>query len=701
MATLEKIRSKGILLLIVVGAAMVLFIVGDFVNSGSSYFNESHANVAEINGDNVKIRDYAMRIEQFNDVVRLEYGSNINDEMSEQIRQMVWNSTVNEKIIGDECEKAGMIITTDELADMLVGNHISPLLQNNNMFMNENRQFDPNMVRQFLTTIDSEEAASQIPYDQLNLYRNYWRYWEHAVKVNRLQEKYSSLLAKSLVVNPLEAKYAYNNDKVTADAVYAMKNYFAMPDSNIVVSDAEIKARYNKNKEQYKQKQSADIQYIAVEIRPSDADFKEVEDWINDLKPEFSTTEDIASVTNSNSDIAYRAENLTKEQVDEDFQEFAFSGQKNDVMGPILSDNNYKMARIIETGITSPDSVKLSHIYLRTDNAEKTQQLADSIINELGKGASFAELAKAHSINQQTATNGGEIGWLSEMGLDTKIATPAFAAKQGDTFQVKEGNDINLFRVDEVGKPVAKVKVAVLARAVDASSRTQTNLYNTAKQYVVENNELESFTDNAKEAGYTVAIASNLDINANTINSLKNARELVRWVFENEVGAVSDIYEINDHLVMAAVTKRSEEGYRPMEEMKTAIASEISNEKKGEMMLADMQGKTIDQLAAMGFRTDTVRNISFASNYAGSIGNEPKLFARIANAEINKQSTPVAGNTGAFVFSVISKSENDRPYNEQEEMNLLSTRESYMAQYLSLEALKKAAKIEDMRYKYY
>lgn len=701
MATLEKIRSKGILLLIVVGAALVIFIIGDLVNSGSSYFNESNANVAEINGDKVKIRDYAMRIEQFNDVVRLEYGSNINDEMSEQIRQMVWNSTVNEKIIGDECEKAGMMITTNELADMLIGTHISPLLQNNGMFMNENRQFDPNMVRQFLSTIDNEEAASQIPYDQLNLYRNYWRYWEHAVKVNRLQEKYTSLLSKSLVVNPLEAKYAYNNGKVTADAVYAMKNYFAMPDSNIMVSDAEIKARYNKNKEQYRQKQSADIQYIAVEIRPSDADFNEVATWINELKPEFTSTEDIALVTNSNSDITYRAENLTKEQVDEDFREFAFNGQAGDVMGPILSGNNYKMARIVETGIMSPDSVKLSHIYLRAENAEKTQQLADSIVNELNNGVSFAELAKAHSINQQTAANGGEIGWLSEMGLDTKIAVPAFSAKQGATFQVKEGNDINLFRVDETGKPVAKVKIAVLARAVDASSRTHTNLYNTAKQYVVDNNTIESFVGNAKEAGYTVAVASNLDINANSINSLKNAREIIRWVFENKTGTVSDIYEINDHLVMAVVTKRNEEGYRPMEEVKTAIASEIRNEKKGDMMIAEMQGKTIEQLAAMGFRTDTISNVSFASNYAGSIGNEPKLFARIATTELNKQSAPIAGNTGAFVFTVISKTESDRPYNEQEETNLLSTRESYMVQYMSLEALKKAAEIKDMRYKYY
>ena len=262
MATLEKIRSKGLLLLIVVGLALVVFIVGDLVNSGSTYFQENSANVAVINGDKVKIRDYAEKMDQFNDVVKLQYGNNINDEMTEQIRQMVWESTVTEKVIGDECENIGMMITKNELADMLVGNNISPMMMNNQMFFNENGQFDVNVVKQFITMLDSEEATQNIPYEQLRLYRNYWRYWEHAIKTNRLQEKYTNLLNAALVVNPLEAQYAYDNAKVSADAVYAMKNYFAIADSTINVSDAEIKALYNKKKEQFKQKQSADVKYM-------------------------------------------------------------------------------------------------------------------------------------------------------------------------------------------------------------------------------------------------------------------------------------------------------------------------------------------------------------------------------------------------------------------------------------------------------
>lgn len=700
MATLEKIRSKGLLLLIVVGLALVVFIVGDLVNSGSTYFQENGANVAVINGDKVKIRDYAEKMEQFNDVVKLQYGNNINDEMMEQIRQMVWESTVTEKVVGDDCAEIGMMVTKNELADMLVGNNISPMMMNNQMFFNENGQFDVNIVKQFISMLDSDDASQNIPYEQLRLYRNYWRYWEHAIKTNRLQEKYTNLLNAALVVNPLEAKYAYDNAKVSADAVYAMKNYFAIADSTINVSDAEIKARYNEKKEQFKQKQSADVKYIAVEIKPSAEDFAEVEKWINDLKEEFTTTEEIADVVNSNSDVQYRGENLVKDQIDADFQEFAFNGKAGDVMGPIFVDNTYKMARIIENGINSVDSVNLSNMYLRRETAEATQALADSIMDAVKKGADFAELAKTHSL-LQNAANGGEIGWVSEMGLEKKIATPAFSTPAKGMFQVKEGNDINLFYVNQLGQNVVKAKVAVLARSVDATSRTQATLYNNLKQFIVDNNTIEKLEAEAANNGYVVMTAKNLDINASAINNVKKAREAVRWVFENKEGAISDIFEVENQIIAVAVDKHNAEGYRSVESVRPQLLSELRKEKKGDILVAEMNGKTMAQLSAEGFRIDTVRNISFASTYAGAIGNEPSLFARVANAEVEKESPAIKGNTGAYIFKVISKEEAAKPYNEKEEMVMLETREGYMNQYLSIEALKEAANIEDMRYKYY
>ena len=182
---------------------------------------------------------------------------------------------------------------------------------------------------------------------------------------------------------------------------------------------------------------------------------------------------------------------------------------------------------------------------------------------------------------------------------------------------------------------------------------------------------------------------------------MKKAREAVRWVFENKEGAISDIFEVENQIIVVAVDRHNAEGYRSIESVRPQILSELRKEKKGDILVAQMANKDMAQLATEGFRVDTVRNISFASNYAGAIGNEPSLFARVAGAEVEKESAPIKGNTGAYIFKVINKEESAKPYNEKEEMVMLETREGYMNQYLSIEALKEAANIEDMRYKYY
>ena len=50
MATLEKIRSKSVLLLVVIGVALLAFIIGDFLNSSRTIFGPD-SSVATVNGE--------------------------------------------------------------------------------------------------------------------------------------------------------------------------------------------------------------------------------------------------------------------------------------------------------------------------------------------------------------------------------------------------------------------------------------------------------------------------------------------------------------------------------------------------------------------------------------------------------------------------------------------------------------------------
>ncbi len=712
MATLQKIRNRGTLLLIVVGLALLTFIVGDFIGSGNTFFQQGANNVAKINGDKIQAQDYMIMLDNMQEAIQIDNGTTtLPEETVSQIRESLWETTVRAHVFGTEAEEIGMQVTKDELLNLMTGDNVSPIISTRRVFFNEQGVFDVNIVKNFVNMIYSDEE-SQIPMEEKLKYRKYWEFWEHYTRENRIEEKYTNLISSALVVTPLEAKYSFEGKKDKYDAVYAMKNYFAIADSTITVSDAEVKELYNKKKETFKQEKDANIKYVTYDIKPSEEDFAKVEKMIEGLKPEFATTADISSVTNANSDMPYAAYNLSKEDVEEvygDFAQFAFSAKKDSVMGPIFVEDTYKMARLVETGVTLPDSVKLRNIVVfregadREDSKEKTQELADSLMRELNKGADFVQLAAKYSMGQNAQT-GGEIGWVREPGLQKSITEKAFTAKANTYFQTEEGGAIMIFNVQELGVKVPKVKLAVVSINVTASSKTRAAIYGMAKKFASEaNNNIIKFAENAKEQNVQVSDAANVNPNANTINNITHSREVIRWAFNEdvEVNAVSDVFECDDKLVVAALENRNEKGYKTLEQVKDILTAEVRKDKKAEQMIAEMGSKTMEQLQAEGFNLDTVKGVNFASTYAGSIGNEPAMFGTVAMKAMNELSAPIKVNMGAYVYKVVNKVEGTATYDETQEINMMTDRQRYLIMNFVYETLKDAAEIEDYRYKFF
>jgi peptidyl-prolyl cis-trans isomerase D len=705
MATLGKIRQQGVLLLVVVGLALLAFIVGDLVNSSAAFFSESSANVAKINGKNVKIRSYMEAIDQMTEVYKMEIGeAAIDDRITDQIHQSVWEMTVRDNILMRETEAINMTVSEAELYDLIMGKNIDMMISSRRMFFNpETNSFDPALVAQFREMIDSDHPNPNISLEQLNQLKSYWKFWEDQVRMGRLEAKYGKLLYNLLVVNSLDAKNSYNNQKTTVDFVYATKPYLTLPDSVYTASNRELKALYNKKKEQFKQEASRDLKYVIFYIEPSDEDFANAEQWINELKPQFETTTEIGSLTNANSDVTYKGENLSKDAVDADFRDFAFSGKKDDCMGPLFVNNTYKMARIVETGIMLPDSVKLRHILVQQDTEEKTQLLADSIEKAIKEGADFAVMAQTYSKMSQTATKGGEIGWVKEADLENEMAEKVMKASVNEVFQMKGSYGIQILQVMERAAETPKVKLAILERKVVPSSATQAKIFQRAKQFAYENNTPEKLEKSALEQGLSCRPISSLDINQTRVANLKNSRQIVRWAFKNEVNTVSDIFECDDKIIVAAITGANEKGYRDLESVKDFLLNEIRRDKKAEAIKQEMSGKQIADFVAdvaAGYTVDTLRGITFNTPYAGSVGREPELFALASMANQGQLSQPVKGVMGVYVFNVFNKVVSDQPFDKEAEVSDL-TRAHYMLPYLGMDVLKKAANIEDLRYKYF
>lgn len=711
MATLEKIRSKAGLLVLVVGLALFAFIIGDFLNSGSTYFRQTQERVAKVDGEVIKIQDYQDRVDEMSEMYKMQSGStNIPEEYMTQIRQSVFDAMVQEIVLDEATAKLGMSVSPEELFDMVQGENISPMIQQMPMFVNpQTGQFDKGALLNFLKTIESDNAV--YPADQqaqLEQARRFWLFWEKNIKRERLEQKYSTLLSKAVSANILDAKEAFDDSAVSSDIVYAMQSYATVPDSTIEVSKSEIEKLYNQRKEMFKQKEGKVIKYIAVDIRPSKEDYDKASADIESLKEEFTTAEKVADVVNENSEIPYMDAFFTAAAFDPEMKQFATTSEVGAVYGPIFENDKYRMFKLVDKTV-APDSVKVSHIMLAGADQARTAFLTDSLMTVLKNGGDFKELAKQYSADQ-AAENGGELGWFTEItalrGVNEDFKNAIFSTPLNQVAVVKSMYGTHLVKVTEKTANVDKYKVADIDMSVSPSSKTYSNIYNELNQFVSKNNDIKSLEDSAKAAGYNML--SNVTVTAadQTLGTIKNSRPVIRWAFQNDKGAISEIFECDDKFVVAAVQGTLPEGYRSIESVTPRLKSELLAQKKGEKISQDLAAKNLTSVEAYaqamgGVPVDSVKFINFATRRIAGIGVEPKLNAEISLAQEGKVSAPVAGNNGVYVFNVYARNKDAKEYNEAEQIRTLDAANAYRFGFQAIRSLVDKAEVEDNRIRFY
>ena len=711
MATLEKIRSKAGLLVLVVGLALFAFIIGDFLNSGSTYFRQSQERIAEIDGEVIKIQDYQARVDEMTEIYKMQSGSaSLPEEYMTQIRQSVFDGMVQEIVLDEATQKLGMVVGPEELFDMVQGENISPLIQQMQMFVNpQTGAFDKSALLTFLKQIDVDNIATYPAEQQAQLQQaqRFWMFWEKNIKRQRLESKYTTLLSKAIAANALDAKAAFDESVENSDIVYAMQSYATIPDSTIAVSDSEIKQLYEQRKESYKQKASKIIDYIAVDIRPSKEDYDKVQADIESVKSELETTDRVADLVNENSEVPYVDAFFTENALDAEMKQFATTAEVGAIYGPVFDNDKYRLFKLIDK-TSAPDSVKVSHIMLAGKGEAETKALADSLLTVLKGGASFEELAKQFSADQ-AAENGGELGWFTEAtalrGVNAEFKDAVFGTPLNQIAVVKSMYGTHLVKVTEKTANVAKYKVADIDMTVSPSSKTYSNIYNELNQFISNNHSLEKLTANAKEAGYNLVSDATVTKDDQLLGSVQNSRQVIRWAFQNDKGAISEIFECNDKFVVAAMKGSLDEGYRPVELVAAPLKAELIAQKKGEQIAAALAAKNLTSVEAyaeaMGAKVDSVKFVNFATRRISGIGIEPNLNAAVAMAQVDQVSAPVKGNNGVYVFKVYARNKDAKTYDEAEQVRTLDATNAYRVGFQAIQSLINKAEVEDNRIRFY
>ena len=708
MATLQKIRNRGPLLVAVIGIALFAFVAGDAWKAIQPH--QGRQDIGEVNGETISAQDYQTLVDEYSEVIKLSQNvSALNDDQLTQIKDQVWQTYINNKLIEAEAKKLGLQVSDAEILDV-IEQGVHPLLMQTPFNNPQTGAFDKDMLKKFLVDY---ENVDQLPAQYKEYYMKmgaFWNFIEKTLKESLLAEKYQNLIAKSLISNPVSAEDAFAARTQQTDVLLAAIPYSSVADSTITVSSGDIKERYNKNKEAYKQlMETRDIKYIDVLVTPSEADRAEVLNEVTEYANQLATATDMASfIRSTGSVIPFTEIAINKGVYPSDIATRIDSVKVGEVYGPYYNqaDDSYNAMQVLKKEALA-DSIQFRMIQVYAENADKTKTLADSIYTALQKGANFVELAKIYG---QT----GESNWLTARSyegatLDTdnaKYIKALVYGKKNELTNLELGQVNVILQVLDKKAVKDKYQIAVIKRPVEFSKETYNKAYNEFSQFVSQNTTLEKLVENAEESGYRLLERADFRNNEHYVGGVKGTREALKWVFEAKEGEVSPLYECgnNDHMMVVAVEKINPAGYRDINSVVDMLSMEIRREKKAEKILAELNGVTsIEQVKGMANAvSDTIKHITFgAPTFVGvTRASEPTLGAVASKNEVNKVSAPVKGNTAVYVMQVINKENNAEEFNAKNEENSLSMMATrYASSFIN--DLYEKAKVKDNRYLYF
>ncbi len=710
MATLQKIRTKGPLLVVVIGLALFAFIAGDAWKILQPH--QSH-DVGEVNGDALSAQDFQTMVEEYTEVVKFSSGmTSLNDEQTNQIKDEVWRTFVNNKLLEKEAKKLGLEVTDAEIQAM-VNEGTNPLLMQTPFRNQQTGAFDKDMLNKFLVEYAKMDAKT-MPAQYVEYYTSLYKFWsflQRNMKQNRLAEKYQALVSKALVSNPVEAQAAFDGRVNQSDLLLAAIPYSSVADSAFKVKESELKDLYNKKKEQFRQYvETRDIKYIDVQVTASDEDkaalAKEMEEYTGQLA---ATTHDYTSfIRSTGSEYPYTDLYYNKTSFPADVIARMDSASMGDSYGPYynVADNTLNSFKVISK-VAAADSVEFRQIQVVAEDAAKTKTLADSIYNAIKGGAAFADLAKKYG---QT----GESTWIS---------SAQYEGSQLDNENVKYISAINSLGVNEltnlsIGQAQIilqvtnkkatkdKYKVAIIKRPVEFSKETYNKAYNEFSQFIAANPTLEKVQANAEDAGYKILERNDLNSSEHYIGGVRGTKDALKWVFAAKAGDVSGLYECgeSDRMMMVALSNINKEGYRTIEQVKSQLMAEIIKDKKAEKLIADMKAvSSFDQAKSLAnVVADSVKHVTFAAPaYIAALrSSEPLVGAYASVAQVNKLSAPIKGTAGVYVLQVYAQDKQDEQFDAKaEEATLTSTHARFASRLMNDLYLK--ANVKDTRYLFF
>ncbi len=681
MAMIEKIRNQRVLLFVVLGIGMLGFLVPfDAVIALTG--QGAARNVGSVNGSSISGQEYQVAVQN-----RRSLGFT-----GDGLTNEVWNDLTTDLVLSSEFSSAGIVVTDKEYQEMLFGDVDSGYMSRAFYSNGDNKRTWVENFTQMLTTPRGKQ--------------NFLRYKDVIVS-KRKREKFDALVNRGVYANSLEGKYDYLNGNRQAEFKYVVKLFKNIPDSAVNVSDSDVRAYYNAHKsdKEFEQSEGRDVTLIKIPVGASVEDLDALNAELAEIKEAWSNIEDKKAFAEA--DESGLITTLSPSQVETNVDESAFFDVKvGSMVGPYSKGDKMIIANVLSRSMVPDTAARVRHILLQAkdvkdaDEMAKLNAKADSLVKTINSGQDFGALAARYSDDPGSKSNGGVYEFFPKGQMVPPFNDFSFNKRIGAIGSVETSYGVHVIEVLDRRYKIEEAEVAMITRQVGASDATKRYAYSAANEFAIEYSNKEDLVAAAEEAGYTTSEAVNVIRAAQTLSGIRDARELVGWIYSAEEGEISHPIIADKTYVVAVVDLIKEDGEPSFEAVEDKMIEGTTKEAKAELYVELMDGNSLEEIASNiggSVRTAFKANMKTSAISGSGSGAEPVVVGSAFSIPVGNMSNPIVGDNGVWVIAPQEITEPEEKTDFLEEQTQLVTRAQGGLSIAVTNAMVESSNVEDNR----